>query len=225
MGYAKFNIIGFVCFGLLAACNTPPVVTMPTTARSYPAMVMTGNDGAIFQAQTAIMLFEETLARSVGDVLTIEISESVESAANNNSAVSRKSNITDTGSADDSAPGIIRSIMGRNNFSGSSDSQFKGNGSFASKNGVTSTLAATVIDVLPNGNLRIGGEKRVSLNKQQSVLRLTGVINRKDIKTGNIVASKKIADARLELLGEGAITDANTMGWMQKLFLSVLAPY
>lgn len=171
------------------------------------------------------MLFEEPLARSVGDVLTVEISESLESTGKDNTTTSRNATLAGTGSADDSVPGFIRELLRSNIYSGTSANQFKGAGSYESKKGVTATLAVTVIDVLPNGNLLIGGDKRVSVNDQQSVLRLTGALNRKDLKVGNVISSKKIADARLELVGQGVIADANSMGWMQKLFLSVLTPY
>ncbi|MDR3413690.1 MAG: flagellar basal body L-ring protein FlgH [Formivibrio sp.] len=198
---------------------------MPTTARPYPVMAMAGNNGAIFQAHNAVMLFEEPLARRVGDVLTVEIDESLESTGKDNSTVSRTGSVTNKGSADDNAPALIRSLLAANNFTGSGDNQFKGKGDFETKNGVKATLAATVVDVLPNGNLLIGGDKRISVNGQQSTLRLTGVVNRKDLKAGNVVASKKIADARLELLGQGTIADANSMNWMQRVFLSVLSPF
>ncbi|MBS1156965.1 MAG: flagellar biosynthesis protein FlgH [Proteobacteria bacterium] len=197
---------------------------MPTTARPYPVMAMAGNNGAIFQAHSAVMLFEEPVARSVGDVLTVEISESLESTGKDNTTLSRTGSVTNTGSADDTVPGFIRELLRSNTFAGSGDNQFKGKGSFETKKGVTATLAVTVIDVLPNGNLLIGGDKRVSVNDQQSILRLTGVLNRKDVKAGNVVSSKKIADARLELVGQGVIADANNMSWMQRLFLSVLSP-
>lgn len=218
-----FKGICLACVALLAACSAP-VITIPTTARPYPVMAMAGNNGAIFQAHSAVMLFEEPLARSVGDVLTVEIAESLESSGKNNTSLNRTASIDSTGSAEDNVPGFIRELLRSNTFSGSGSNQFKGNGSFENKNGVTATLAVTVIDVLPNGNLLIGGDKRVALNGQQNVLRLTGTLNRKDLKAGNVVSSKKIADARLELLGQGVIADANSMGWMQRLFLSVLSP-
>jgi len=221
MENVKYKLAGVLCAGLLTACSYPSVVTMPTSARSYQPMVMPVNNGSIYQPQTAVMLFEENLARNVGDVVTIQISESLETSDTSNTTIGRKTSVQNTGTADDGAPAIIRTIMGRNNFSGTGDSQFKGNGSIANKNGVTATLAATVIDVLPNGNLLIGGDKRVSLHGQQSVLRVTGVIRRKDIQSGNIVSSKKIADARIELVGQGTVSDANTMSWMQKIFLSL----
>lgn len=219
-----FGVLCVACGAMLAACSAPPVVLMPTTARPYPVMAMAGNNGAIFQAHNAVMLFEEPLARSVGDVLTVEISESLESTGKDNTSLSRTGSVTNTGSADDSVPSFIRELLRSNTFAGSGDNQFKGKGSFETKKGVTATLAVTVIDVLPNGNLLIGGDKRVSVNDQQSILRLTGVLNRKDLKAGNVVSSKKIADARLELVGQGVIADANNMSWMQRLFLSVLSP-
>lgn len=194
---------------------------MPTTARPYPVMVMGGNNGSIFQAHSAVMLFEEPLARGVGDILTVEISESTVASGKSNTTANRTASLSTSGSAEDTAPAIIRALLRGSNYSGDSSSQFKGDGSFENKNGVTATLAVTVIDVLANGNLLIGGDKRVQVNDQQSILRLTGVLNRKDLKAGNVITSKKVADARLEVVGEGVITDANSVGWMQRLFLSV----
>lgn len=209
----------------LAGCAESPVITLPTTARPYPAMPVMGNNGSIFQAHSAVMLFEEPVARQVGDVLTVEISESLVASGKDNTSASRSGSFSTQGSADDAVPGFIRTLLNSNNLSASSNQALSGKGSYESNKKVTATLAATVIDVLPNGNLLIGGDKWVSLNNQQSILRLTGVINRKDIKVGNVVPSQKIADARLELVGKGVIADANTMGWLQRLFLSVLSPY
>lgn len=220
-----FWMFAWLSIGMLGACSAPPIITMPTTARAYPVMAMAGNNGAIFQAHSAVMLFEEPLARNVGDVLTVQISESLESTGKDNTTVSRSASLSSTGSADDAVPGLIREFLQSNTYSGSSANNFKGSGSYENKNGVTATLAATVIDILPNGNLLIGGDKRVSVNNQQSMLRLTGIVNRKDLKAGNVIASQKIADARLELVGQGVIADANSMGWLQKMFLSVLNPY
>lgn len=218
------QVIFPLCGVLLAGCSTKPVVTMPTTARPQPVMVVAGNNGSIFQAHSAVMLFEEPLARAVGDVLTVEISESTVAKGKNNTTADRTASMSSNGSADANAPGIIRALLRDNTYTASSANKFKGDGSFESNNGVTATLAVTVIDILANGNLLIGGDKRVLVNDQQSMLRLTGVLNRKDLKAGNVISSKKIADARLELVGEGTIADANSIGWMQKLFLSV-SPY
>lgn len=217
-----------ICFGLaalLAACSSAPIVTMPTTARPYPAVAMRGNNGAIFQDATAIMFFEEPLARGVGDVLTVEIAESLVSSGKNNSDLSRKGTLAMTGTTEENTPRLIKALLASQNYSGSSDNQFKGKGAFETSNSVNAKLAVTVIDVLANGNLLIGGDKRIALNGQQNTLRLTGVLNRKDIKVGNVVSSQKVADARLELVGQGTIADANSVGWLQRLFMSAYNPY
>lgn len=216
-----YRLMDLVCVVVLAGCSSKPVITMPTTARPYPAMVVGGNNGSIFQVHSAVMLFEEPLARGVGDILTVEISENTVASGKSNTTANRTASFSTSGSADDSAPAIIRALLRGANYGGDSASKFKGDGSFENKNDVTANLAVTVIDVLSNGNLLIGGDKRVLVNDQQSILRLTGVLNRKDLKAGNVITSKKIADARLELVGEGVITDANSVGWMQKFFLSV----
>lgn len=215
-------VVGIVC---LAGCAESPVITMPTTARPYPALPVMGNNGSIFQPHSAVMLFEEPVARHVGDVLTVEISESMVASGKDNTSASRSAAFSSEGSAEDAVPGFIRTLLNSSTLSASSSQSLTGKGGYESNKKVTATLAATVIDVLPNGNLLIGGDKWVSLNNQQSILRLTGVINRKDIKVGNVVQSQKIADARLELVGKGVIADANTMGWLQRMFLSVLSPY
>jgi flagellar L-ring protein precursor FlgH len=171
------------------------------------------------------MLFEEPVAKMVGDILTVEIAENFAATGKENSSLDRNGTFASEGTADSKVPWIIKSLLQRNNMSGSSDIAFTGKGSFENNKKLTATLAATVVDVLPNGNLLIGGEKWVSAGDNQSILRLTGVISKKDIKAGNVVSSLKMADARLELVGKGVVADANTLGWMQRLFLSVLSPY
>ncbi|MFL6685511.1 flagellar basal body L-ring protein FlgH, partial [Paraburkholderia graminis] len=84
------------------------------------------------------------------------------------------------------------------------------------------TLAVTVIGTMPTGNLVVSGEKVISMGGNRDRLRLSGVVNPKDIETGNYVASSKVANARIEQAGSGMISDATTMGWLQRMFLSVL---
>jgi flagellar L-ring protein precursor FlgH len=52
------------------------------------------------------------------------------------------------------------------------------------------------------------------------ILRLSGIVNPRDIDAGNIIASNKVANARIEQAGVGEMNDATTMGWLQRLFLT-----
>ncbi len=79
-------------------------------------------------------------------------------------------------------------------------------------------------EVLANGNLRVQGEKWVTLNQGEEFIRLAGTIRPVDVGPDNSVPSWKVADARITYSGKGMLNDANAMGWLARLFQSVLAP-
>jgi flagellar L-ring protein precursor FlgH len=70
--------------------------------------------------------------------------------------------------------------------------------------------------------LLVSGEKQMKINSEHEFIRLSGVVNPRDIKQGNTVESTRIADARIEQLNEGRGRAYNDTGWLQKVFLSVL---
>ncbi len=79
-------------------------------------------------------------------------------------------------------------------------------------------------DVLPNGNLVIQGVRRVvSAGETQHVV-LHGIVRSDDISPANTVASSNVADARVEFINEGSLTDAQKKGWLTKLY-EKLRPY
>src|SRR5437764_1398860 len=79
-------------------------------------------------------------------------------------------------------------------------------------------IAATDLNVLPNGNLIVAGEKQFGINTGSEFIRLSGVINPIYIQAGNIVSSTQAADARLEYRGSGTIDQAQTQGWLSRAF-------
>ena len=83
-------------------------------------------------------------------------------------------------------------------------------------------MTVTVIDVLPNGNLLVSGEKQVAVGDEQEFVRISGVINPSFVDATNTVESSKIADARIEYKSSGQVAEAQTMGWLARFFLNVL---
>jgi len=77
-----------------------------------------------------------------------------------------------------------------------------------------------VIDVLPNGNLLVSGEKQVGINQGHEFIRLSGVINPINIMR-NTVSSVQVADARIEYRGSGYLDEAQTMGWLSRFFMTI----
>ena len=72
----------------------------------------------------------------------------------------------------------------------------------------TGSIAVTVVEVLPNGNLLVAGEKQIGINQGSEFIRLSGVVNPTFILVGNQVSSTTVADARIEYRGSGYIDEA-----------------
>ena len=73
-----------------------------------------------------------------------------------------------------------------------------GKGDAAANNVFTGTITVTVIEVLPNGNLLVSGEKQVAIGHGQEYIRLSGIVNPYFVNASNTIASSQVADARIE---------------------------
>ncbi|NHC07226.1 flagellar L-ring protein precursor FlgH [Azonexus fungiphilus] len=205
----------------LAACHSvPPTnVHQPMTIRPEPRNVAPVANGAIFQAVASRPLFEDRRARFVGDTITVKITE-------NTSASKKASNKLDrTGSQTASISafaGLPVSGLSGLDISGRSANNFSGKGEAANNAVFSGNLTVTVIDVLPNGNLLVSGEKQIAIGDEQEYIRISGVVNPAFVDFSNTVDSAKIADARIEYKSSGQIADGQVMGWLARFFLSVL---
>jgi flagellar L-ring protein precursor FlgH len=205
----------------LAGCagGQNSIVDMPTFAPvvvSSPLNIETG--GAIFQGNT-LALYETPRAQHVGDVLTIRLAESYSANNSDDASANRASDIT--AEAADKSTNAAAKLAKLFNI-GSASTTFKGQGTVSNTTGMTGTLAVSVIATLPTGNLVVAGDKIIATNATRDRLRLSGIVNPKDIEVGNYVSSSKVANARIEQAGVGMLADATTLGWLQRMFLSVL---
>jgi flagellar L-ring protein precursor FlgH len=220
----RSNLVVALAAALLAGgcATTPPTnVHQPMTARPEPLPRLVPHDGAIFNDQSArLLLFNDRRARFVGDTITVLIEERM------NATRSASSSAVRAGSIEASAPTVSGLPGGRNlqriGIDASSSNEFSGRGSTASANTFTGTIATTVIEVFPNGNLLVSGEKQVSVNNQTEFVRFSGVVSPASISAANTVSSTRVADARIESKGTGTISEAQVMGWMARFFLTFL---
>lgn len=206
---------------LLGACSSvPPTnVHQPMTARPMPRMEMAAGNGAIFQAGQTRPLFEDRRARYVGDTITIKLAENTTASTKSNDKFDRTGSMSTSVSSMSRLPG--KSALGMD-LSTKDAASFEGKGEAANNNVFTGSMTATVIEVFPNGNLLVSGEKQVAIGHEQEYVRVSGVVNPSFVDTTNTVDSSKIADARIEYKSSGQIADSQLMGWMARFFLSVL---
>jgi len=213
---------------LLAGClATTPTVDFrePQSARplgANPVLVtamIPPSDGTIFQAASYRGLFEDRRARLIGDTITINLVE------RNTAQKSANANATRNGNMSAGIGPINRlPLSGLNGLELEADaeSDFNGNGAAAANNVFNGTITVTVIDVYPNGNLLVSGEKMVAINQGNEFIRFSGVINPNTVTTANSVQSTQVADARIEYRGSGFIDESNTMGWLQRFFVAIM---
>ena len=160
-------------------------------------------------------------AGRVGDILTIVISET----AAQSSTQSKSTNTN--GSVEAAVTQFIfppnASRFGTHNgalpgtsFGGSSS--YAGGGQVSNSQSLTARAAVVVTDVLPTGNLVIAGARRVTFSGETQHVILRGVVRAADISSANTILSSNIADAHLEFISEGELSDAQKRGWISRLY-------
>jgi flagellar L-ring protein FlgH len=169
-------------------------------------------------------LFENPIARHVGDVVTIVLNEATNAQKSATTKTQKSTNDTLPGM---SLFGSPVTIHGASVLSGTVNdaSKFDGEGNSAQSNSLTGYITTTVARVLPNGNLYIKGEKKIWINQGQENVVLSGVIRPVDLAPDNTISSSRVANARITYGGKGAINDANTSGWLSRFFNSPWTPF
>jgi flagellar L-ring protein precursor FlgH len=100
----------------------------------------------------------------------------------------------------------------------------KGKGSVKRKEKLTLRVAATVVDVLPNGVLSISGSQELRVNFELRELLVSGYVRPEDISRQNEITYDKIASARVSYGGRGQITDVQQPRYGQQI-LDTLLPF
>lgn len=221
---------------LLTACNSTAVKRDPAYAVVRPVAVEQpkSSDGAIFNVSNNISLFEDYRARRVGDILTINLEEQTEAEKESATKTSKTNSSSITNptilgtTAEFDLPNFLPLASSKNNNLGlslESAHSFNGSGDSDQSNKLTGSITVSVVEVLPNGNMLIRGEKVITINQGNEYIRIAGMISPRDIDADNAISSKRIADAQISYTGDGPTNDSNVMGWLARFFISSLMPF
>ena len=152
------------------------------------------------------------------DILTVHLQENTDASKSTSTTADRESTTTVTNptilgaSPEFNVPGFVPLTSTRNlslETNLSSSSEFEGSGASSQKNQLTGDITVTVVEVLPNGNLIVRGEKRLTINNGNEYIRLSGIVRPIDIQTDNSVMSTQIADATIMYTGDGQVAEVN----------------
>lgn len=197
-------------------------VARPKPTASRPSYA----DGSLWNSGPS-SLFGDRRARSLGDIMTIVIEIKDEAS------ISNSSNRARSGSENLSVPNLlgIPQIVDDNlpdgaNLSSAvgltSSSSSSGNGSVSRNEEITLRVAATVVDVLPNGHMVVQGNQEVRVNFELRDLQVAGIVRPEDISRRNEITYDKIAGARISYGGRGQISDVQQPRYGQQIVDTIL---
>lgn len=224
----RYTLLAGLMAGMTGCAITPATnVLQPMSAR--PAHPVQAETGGVFkvsystQANRYTPLFEDRRARYVGDIVIVTLAERTTASKKSNSTVDRTGNTSITTPTPLAITGMpLPANFMKMDMDVGSANTFAGGGTSASNNVFTGTIAVTVIEVLPNGNLLVSGEKQIGINQGQEFIRFSGVVNPINIGNNSTISSTQVADARIEYRGNGYVDEAQTMGWFSRGLMSIL---
>jgi flagellar L-ring protein precursor FlgH len=206
----------------LGCAHTQGPAAAPEAAASPPRVAEIPS-GSIWQ-QGSANHFGDRRARNVGDIVTVKIIEESTASQESGTETGKTSNL-DAGIDDlfglPQSFGMASFLASGQPFSptvkGDYTRDFKGSGSTVRKDKLTSTVSATVVERMPNGNLRIRAKREIKVNREKQFVELDGTIRPEDISVYNTILSTQIAEARIHYSGKGVLGDTEGPGWFTRI--------
>jgi len=183
-------------------------------------------DGSIYSGGINDGLFADRKAFRVGDLITILLRERTAATKDASASVSRASSsnalsalqigkLASPGGFPLSTDSATDGVLG-------SEYSNDGSGSQAQNNSLGGDITVSVVNVLPNGNLVVRGEKLITLTHGDEYVQVSGVIRPDDIQPDNTILSKRIANAQITYSGDGQMNDAMKMPWLNALLMKFM---
>lgn len=191
-------------------------------------------DGSIYNSTSSGFFAGDRRAKSVGDILTVSLNESLSASKSTTNTTSKtdtfgvtlpplvfnQNPVVNAGTSILGAGKGTDSLTAADLAAGAAQS-FAGAGTAAQTNTLTGSMTVTIIKVYPNGNLEIKGQKKLVLNDGSEFLRLSGIVRPEDIAANNTISSSNIADARITYTNAGVYADSTQPGWLSRIFRQV----
>jgi len=220
----RFGLV-LSAFLVLAGCTASkkdptPIQPVPQPMSYREPAPTYSNPGSIFNPDDAQYLLADSRARRVGDIVLVNVVESA-SAVNEAETTSERDSNSSYG---------ISALFGRREMplvGGAIGSQpllatntrkeFTGEGSTERQGRISATVAARIVNVMPDGLMQIEGARETKVNNETQYLVVSGLIRARDVAPDNSVLSTQMADAHIAYYGKGVVSDKQKPGWLTRL--------
>lgn len=210
---------------LMAGCASQPAAPVAPSFSDTPLPVAPrsaargGVGGGVFNPDAGLDLISDSRAFRVGDVVTVALQETTQASKKAGTSFNKGSSVGVK------AANILGKTLPKTGIDLSADRNFAGDATSTQQNALSGAITVIVQEVLPNGLLRVQGEKTLTLNQGEEFVRLRGYLRAADIDSNNQVSSLRIANAQIAYSGQGTLAEANTPGWLTRFFVGPWMPF
>ncbi len=191
----------------LAAClaASPEPKAPPPPSAEPPPPPRSGSlyDPATFRAPAA-----DSKAFRVGDVITVQVLERSSAATSTDTATRRTNDLEARAGVTPGQP-VGASLSVRGDFDGGGETQ--------RTNKLLATVTVSIVEILPNGDLRLAGSQLLTVNDEKHTVSVEGRVRPRDVSGDNVVLSPRLADARILYSGEGELSRRQRPGFWRRL--------
>ena len=233
--FIPLALAALVLAGCTAATKKP--VPMPQVTPSVPkAPPPSENPGSLFSQSQPTFLLDDTRARRIGDILTVNIVDTSKSdlkaETKNDKTASQKLGVanyfgaaTVAGNLSGQLGGPAFGMVGRTGstpiVSNSTTDTFQAKGETKRESAVTASIGCRIVNILPGGVMQVEGARQTRVNNENQIIVVKGLVRPIDVGPNNTVASTQLADCQIEYYGEGDLADRQRSGWLTRLLDNV----
>jgi len=176
---------------------------------------------SLWKDDTSRPMFADKRGVNVGDILTIMVQENSTANKDNGTTTERQSSLTAAITSflySPASSGLLTKGGQLPAIDYTSDHKHSGTGTIKDSESIVAEVAVRVIDVLPNGNLVIEGKRDTAFSGEHQTIILRGVVRSEDVASNNTVLSYNVADATIQIIGKGTVSDSQNKGWFNRLW-------
>ncbi|QJB57362.1 flagellar basal body L-ring protein FlgH [Pseudodesulfovibrio sp. zrk46] len=197
-----------------------PILTPPVYEEQDPA----ANPGSLYDTNRSEFLYDDNRATRVGDIVMVKVSETANTKLKSETTADKENTIATSVTAMPET-GLVGSIplagtlgaKAGTSIGASQSSEFSGNGETKQETTFEATVATRIVRRLPGNLLQVEGARRIRVNHETQFLVVRGLIRQRDISSDNSIPSTKLAEAQIEIYGQGVLADKQRPGWLSRI--------
>jgi len=193
--------------------KTLVLITLTTSVLFSTACSQAGSIWAK-RNQNMKAVYADDVARQIGDVLTIKITEN--STVDNKAKRDMKKETGRSTTFNGEVGGFAD--LGEFGMAAESDNELKSKADYKDERKFADSITVVVIDILPNRNLVILGTRNRNISGDIQTIEVSGIVRPSDVAFDNSVKSERVADFRIVSKNDGVSAPYTKPGWLGGIF-------